>query len=167
MTITPLSASTAYKLSALARAGDRQSLYSFLNQTADTLLKTLVGLPYCLFSTASNTSAFTLTGAQIAGANDVTLSLTGALTSAQALTLPTPQQIVAAIPGAAVGQSYKLRIINQSSGAFAWTVTANGASTLTGGGSATIAQNTWRDYVVTLTSLTSVTFANCGTGAFS
>ena len=124
-------------------------------------------LPYAQYEVAANVTAFTATAAQVSGANHVSLALTGTLAAGQALTLPTAASIIAAVPNAYVGQTYTLRIINQSSANFAWTVTANTGSTLAGGGVATVAQNTWRDYLVTLTGPSTVTFTNLGTGTFS
>jgi hypothetical protein len=113
------------------------------------------------YNTETNTTNFTTTGAKVAGAQNVVLNLTGALGSGQrACTLPTAAQIVAAIPNAYVGQTYRLRIQNSSSGAFAWTVTTNTGLTLTG--TMTVAQNTYRDFLVTLTSLTAVAIQSLG-----
>lgn len=156
-----LSGPLANQLAAKAGRGDFKSVQT-LHQAS-----LMSALPYAQYGSAANITAFTATAAQVAGANHVTLSLTGALTAGQALTLPTAASIIAAIPNAYVGQTFALRIINQSSGAFAWTVTANTGSTLAGGGVSTIAQNTWRDFVVTLTGPSAVTFTNVGTGLFS
>lgn len=108
------------------------------------------------YNTAANTTAFTLTGAQIAGGTaTVDLTLTGTLGSGQALTLPTVAATLAALQTVAVGTSIRLRIINLSSGAFAWTVTTNaGSGTWTLTGTMTIAQNTAREFVLTVTSVT-------------
>lgn len=111
---------------------------------------------------AGNTPA-TLTGAQMAGANSVNVEMTAALAGAGTLNSATAAQIVAATPNAIVGQSYKLRIINTSSGNFAWTLTTATGITLTG--TMSIAQNTYRDFIVTLTSLTAVSIRNVGSGA--
>ena len=64
-----------------------------------------------------------------------------------------------------IGSTYRLRVINRSSGNFAWTMTTNTGWTLTG--TMTIAQNTWRDFVVTLTSLTAATLQAVGVGTDS
>lgn len=118
------------------------------------------------FSTATNTSAFTATTAQTSGAANVTLSLTGTLSAGAAITLPTAALLVAARSHPYVGETYRLRIINNSSGAFAWTVTAGTGDTVTG--TATVAQSTWREYMVSFTNVTSgseaVTFQNIGAG---
>jgi hypothetical protein len=106
---------------------------------------------------ATNTPA-TLTGAQMAGGADVTIDMTAALAGAGTLNSATAAQIVAAIPNAQPGFSYNLRIINNSSGAFAWTLTTAAGITLNG--TMTIAQASFRDFYVTLTSLTAVTIQN-------
>lgn len=117
------------------------------------------------FTAIATNTPCTLTGAQMAGANDVTVNLTAVLAGAGTLNSATAAQIVAAIPNAVVGQSYRLRIINSSSGAFAWTLTTAAGVTLTG--TMSIAQNTFRDFVVTLVSLTAVTVQQVGTGTTS
>ena len=117
-------------------------------------------IAYSQYAAASNTTAFTATGAQVAGANNCVLDCTGALGSGQALTLPTVAAFVAALPNAYVGQTTRLRIMNRSSGAFAWTVTTNTGWTLTG--TMTIAQNTYRDFQVTLTSLSAAVLQSLG-----
>ena len=110
-------------------------------------------------NTAVNTTAFTATVAQIAGNGEVILNLTGTLGAGAAITMPTAAQIFAAQP---VGRQWTLRILNNSSGAFAWTVTMGTGDSLTG--SAAVAQNTYADYVVTVTSPTTVTFVRVGSG---
>ena len=138
-----------------------QGALFFCNAAGTWLAPTLRdAIPEAQYAAASNTTNFTATGAQVAGAQDVTLECTGALGSGQALTLPTAAAIVAALPNAYVGKTYKLRIINRSAGAFAWTVTTNTGLTLTG--TMTIAQNTYRDFVVTLTSLSAIVFQSLG-----
>ncbi|MGR3910008.1 hypothetical protein Q3A80_23485 [Burkholderia sp. SR8] len=121
------------------------------------------------YNSATNTSGFTLAAAQIAGAAQNFLNLTGTLAAGANAQLPTAAALIAALPqvvqGAAVGLSFQLRIINSSSGAFAWTVTTNTGWTL--GGTMTIAQNTWRDFIVTITSSTTATLQAVGTGTQS
>lgn len=123
------------------------------------------GLPSTQYAAVAGDTPKTLTGAQAAGAADVVVNMTGALGGAGTLNTPTAAQIVAAIPGARVGMTYRMRIINSSSNAQSWTVTAGGGVTLTG--TMTIAQNTWRDFFVTLTSLTAVGIQAIGTGTQS
>jgi hypothetical protein len=119
------------------------------------------------YNTNSAVTSATLTAANITGgATEVTLNLTGTLTGASNATLPTVANLIAAIsPTAVAGQTYKLRIINSSSGNFAWTVVTNTGWTLTG--TMSVADNTWRDFYVTITSGTTATLQSVGTGTNS
>ncbi|HDR9243664.1 TPA: hypothetical protein QDB49_001211 [Burkholderia vietnamiensis] len=111
------------------------------------------------YNVAANTSGFTLSAAQVSGAAQNFLNLTGTLGAGANAQLPTVVQ------NAPIGLSFQLRVINSSSGAFAWTVTTNTGWTL--GGTMTIAQNTWRDFIVTITSATTATLQAVGTGTQS
>lgn len=117
-------------------------------------------LPVGQYNTNTATADATATAAQVAGAQNVVLNMTGALGAGKALTLPTAAEIVAAIPNAFVGMTYRLRVINTSSGNYAWTVTTATGLTLTG--TMTVAQNTARDFLVTLTSLTAIAIQSLG-----
>lgn len=122
------------------------------------------------YNTNTATSATTLTAAQMSGGADkVVLDLTGTLTAAANATTDTATNIIAAIPQGQryVGATYILRIINDSSGAYAWTVVAGSGVTLTG--TATIAQHTWREFLVTLTNISTpaVSLQGIGTGTNS
>ncbi|RQN37362.1 hypothetical protein [Paraburkholderia tropica] len=121
------------------------------------------------YNAATNTAAFTLTAQQIAGAAQNFLNLTGTLTAAANAQLPTVASLIAALPqvvqSAPTGISFQLRVINSSSGAFAWTLTTNTGWTL--GGTQSIAQNTWRDFIITITSATTATIQSVGTGTQS
>ena len=122
--------------------------------------------PNVAYNVDSTVGAHVLAAAKLTGAAvDVTLALTGALAGAANATTDTAANIIAAIPLAYVGQTYLLTIINESSGAFAWTVVAGTGVTVTG--TATIAQNTWRQFMVTVASATTVTLQNVGTGTYS
>lgn len=139
-----------------------------LGKAAGSELETQINtveLPDQQYATNTATADATATGAQVAGAEHCVLNLTGTLAAGHNLTTPTAAQIVAAIPNAVVGQTYRLRIINSSSGAFSWTVVAGTGVTLTG--TATVAQNTWREWIVTLTTLTAVAMQAVGTGTQS
>lgn len=114
------------------------------------------------YSAASDTIAFSLTAAQVAGAQDVVVNLTGTLGAGAAVTFPTATNLVAAIPGATVGQSYKLRLVHSGAGDYAWTATQNTGITLSG--TMTIAKGESRDFVVVLTSLTAVAITAAGSG---
>ena len=127
--------------------------------------------PNAVYNTNAATAATTLTAAELTGGfSKVVLALTGALAAAANATTDTAANIFAAIPQgqAYVGYSYVLRIINESSGAFAWTVVGGTGVTVTG--TATIAQDTWRDFLVTVTAVGSaptITLQNVGTGTYS
>jgi hypothetical protein len=115
------------------------------------------------YGTNTATSGTTLTAANVLNASEKTiLNLTGTLTGAANAQLPTVASLVANIPNAAAGKPYELRIMNSSSGAFTWTVTTNTGWTLSG--AMTIAQNTWRDFLITINSLTAATIQDLGGG---
>jgi hypothetical protein len=139
---------------------------SFDTDANFALLSTLLTPQY---NAVSGNTPLTLLAAKIAGAQEVTVNLTAALAGAGTVTTDTAANIIAAIPvtlnGSAVGVSFRLRIINSSSGAFAWTVAGGTGVTITG--TATIAQNTWREFIVTVTGAATVTLQSIGTGTFS
>lgn len=118
------------------------------------------------FKTNTATGDATLAAANISGgAANVDLALTGTLSGGANATLPLVTDVVATTPNLTVGNAYRLRICNQSAGAFTWTVVTNTGWTVTG--TMTIAQNTWREFVVTFTSLTAATLQNVAVGTFS
>jgi hypothetical protein len=118
------------------------------------------------YNTNTATSGTTLTGANISGGQiEVTLAMTGTMGGDANAQLPTVANLVAAIPNAVAGQVYKLRIINESSANHVWTITTNTGWTLNG--TMTIAQNTWRDFYVTLTTTSAAVLQSIGTGTFS
>ncbi|EMN5130226.1 hypothetical protein RVV79_003342 [Burkholderia contaminans] len=126
-------------------------------------------LQEAIYNTAANTTAFTASGTQVSGAAQVFFNLTGTLAAGQALTLPTVANLIASLPSVVqqnpVGLTWQLRVINSSGGAFAWTVTTNTGWTL--GGSMGVNQNTFRDFVVTITSATTASIQSVGTGTQS
>lgn len=114
----------------------------------------------------TNTSSTTAPAAKLVGGDaEVVLALTGTLTAGATLTTDTAANILAALPNYYIGQTYTLRIINESGGAFSWTVAGGTGVTVTG--TATIAQNTWREFQVTVTSNTAVALQSVGTGTNS
>jgi hypothetical protein len=118
------------------------------------------------FNTNSAASGTTLTAANISGGvASVDLAMTGAVGAGANAQLPTVASLVNGLHAPTIGTSYRLRIINEGNSSTVWTVTTNTGWTLTG--TMTIAQNTWREFVVTLTSLTTATIQNCATGTFS
>ena len=119
------------------------------------------------YNTNTATSGTTLTGANISGGIiEVTLAMTGTMSGDANAQLPTVANLVAAIPNAIAGMVYKLHILNESSANHTWTITTNTGWTLTGT-LFTIAQNTSRDFYVTLTTLSAATLQSIGTGSFS
>lgn len=122
-----------------------------------------------VYGTNPATSATTLAASSLTGAADqVFLNMTGTLAAGAVATTDTAANIIAAIPQAQryAGGTYKLRIINSSSGAFAWTIAGGSGVTVTG--TATIAQNTWREFLVTVgASVATVTLQSVGTGTNS
>ena len=124
--------------------------------------------PNAAYNTNTATSATTLTAAQLTGgAKDVVLAMTGTLAAGATGTTDTAANIIAAVPQAQryTGFTYKLRVVNESSGAFTWTVAGGTGVTVTG--TATVAQNTWREFIVKIASATTVTLQNVGTGTYS
>lgn len=109
----------------------------------------------------SATASTTLTAANLVGAYEVVLNMSGALAAGGNATLPTVAALVAALPGPVnAGQTYKLRICNNSSGAFAWTVLTNTGWTLSG--TMTIGQNKNRDFAIIFQSATAATLQSLG-----
>src|SRR5579859_3574915 len=99
----------------------------------------------------------TLTAAQFApsaGGYDATVELTGVQTGAFNITTPTAAQILAALGNPLPGQTFRVKVINQSTGAFTGTLVGGSGVTITG--TATIAQNTWREFIVSVVSATVV-----------
>ena len=108
------------------------------------------------YNTNSATTSATLTGANVSGgAVEVTLAMTGTMSGDSNATLPTVANLVAAIPDAVAGGSYKLRIVNESSANHVWTVLTN--TGWTPAGTMTVAQNASRNFYVTLNTLSTAT----------
>lgn len=118
-----------------------------------------------MLTTVSGNTPLTLTAASMIGAPDVTIILSAALAGAGAVTLPTVASMAALITNPSASTAYNLRIINTSSGNFAWTVTTNTGWTLNG--TMTIAQNTFRDFVVDFSSASAAALTTVGTGTYS
>ena len=109
-----------------------------------------------------------LTVAQIssAGFDDVYHRSTGGATPT--LTLPTVASMLALLPDVVVGSTWYVRIINNNSGTA--TIALPGGGGWTSSGTLTLATNTWRDFVISVTSLTGIgaaTITSVGTGADS
>jgi hypothetical protein len=121
--------------------------------------------PEAVYNTNAATAAATLTGANIVGAStEVVLGMTGTFSGAAAITLPTVAALLVAQPNFQTGASYILRIINIAAG-FTLTVTTNTGWTVNG--TATIASQSFRDFIVTVTSVANATatIQNIGSGS--
>lgn len=123
----------------------------------DTVL--LAGVTPAQFSTAA-LAAGTLAAGLITGAAMVVLQNTGATPGAQ--TVRTAAQLLVDFSQARVGMSYMLRIVNTGAGTL--TLTADGGGTVTITGTATVAQNVFRDYIVTFNTATTATIQSVGSG---
>lgn len=120
-----------------------------------------------VYNTITATTTATLAAGSIVGGwEGTTLGAVGTLANATGLTLPTVAATVAAIaPTVVPGQTQRLRVINKSSANFVITILTSTGWTLSG--SMTVAQNTWRDFIMTFTSLTAATLQEVGTGTDS
>jgi hypothetical protein len=107
--------------------------------------------------------AITLLAANLAGANNVSTDVTSTAAGGITATTDTAANIIAAMPNAFVGATYKLRIYN---GNATQTMTVAGGTGVTISGTATIAGVSYRDFVVSVTGLNTsaaVTLTNAGT----
>jgi hypothetical protein len=126
--------------------------------------------PAAAYNAAANTTGFTATQSQIMAAENTVLELTGTIGAGQALTLPTVATLISTLTPqqAVVGSTVILRIGRAANGAFNWTVTTNTGWTLNG--LMTIAQSTFRDFIITLTNVgatPTATVQSVGTGTWS
>lgn len=100
------------------------------------------------FTNATSVAAFTATTGQVVPAScggTQVLLLNGTLTAGAALTTPTATAIEAICPN--VPTSWIVKFVNNSSGAFAWTITGGTGVTVTG--TATVAQGNTRNFLLT------------------
>lgn len=117
-------------------------------------------VPDAKFTT--NTTTTTFTAGELTGAPFVTYANTQGTPGS--IATRTATQMFADDANARVGNSYMLRIVN-AQGTGTLTVTAGSGVTLNG--TATVATNTWRDFIVTYTSATALVMQNIATGTFS
>lgn len=113
-------------------------------------------------SVASSATTVTATAAGVSGG---ILNRTGSPAGGVTETTPTAAQIIAALPNTIPldgTYQFKFRYINNSLGQ---TVTWTGGSGVTVTGTATIATNAWREFLLTVDSPTAVTFTNLGGGS--
>lgn len=110
----------------------------------------------------TGTTATTFAAGQLTGAAFV--NYTNTQGTPGSLITRTASQMFADDPFARVGATYLLRITN-GQGTGTLTMTAGSGVTLTG--TATMAVNSWRDFVVTYTSASALVIQNIATGTFS
>lgn len=112
-------------------------------------------------ATNDNGTTQTLTAAMLSGGDEVFHTSTGGATPS--LTLPLATDFIAANPGLAIGQSMRVRIINNNSGVA--TIVTNTGWTLTG--TLTITNGLWREFVVTRTAAATLSGVSVGLGTTS
>ncbi len=156
---------TVSGLSIIPPLGFGTFLVTYNTSTTITILGLdMAGLnqqPTAQFNT--NTTTTTFAAGQLEGADYVVYTNTQGTPGS--IATRTAAQMIAGIPNAQVGYSYMLRVINgQGTGTI--TITAGDVNvTLTG--TMTVAANTWRDFVVTITAAGTLTIQNAGVGTFS
>lgn len=117
-------------------------------------------IPDVQWTTGTTTTTFT--AGQLTGANYVIYSNTQGTPGS--IATRTATQMIADFPAATSSFSYILRVVN-AQGTGTLTITAGSGVTLTG--TATVAINTWRDFIVTFNSSAALTIQNIATGTFS
>jgi hypothetical protein len=122
-------------------------------------------LQEAIYNADAATASKTLSGQEMSGAAQVFLAFTGTFGAGGALTLPTIANLIQALPAVVqanpVGITWQLRIINVNT-TQTLTVTTNTGWTL--GGTMTVASQTFRDFVVTITSATTASIQAVGSG---
>lgn len=119
-------------------------------------------LPFAKFTTMSVATG-TLAAGQASGAIITSLTSTGATPGNQLMR--TPALVLTDTPGLAVGQSYLLRITQTGAGTLTLATDSGAGFTMTG--TMTVAQNTTRDFIVTMNSGTTGTVQSVSVGSFS
>lgn len=127
----------------------------------DAYLQATDFLPQTQYTSISQASG-TIAPSAVLGACETVLATSGAT----ALTTPSANALYTAGLGAAptmIGFIYNLRIINTNAG----TLTLTAGTGVTINGTATIATNTWRDFIVTIAGPNVATWQAVGTGTTS
>lgn len=113
--------------------------------------------------TSNSVTAGTVSSATLASALGNYWLQTGATPGNQQL--PSAANLLAALENGKAGMSVNVRIINTGSGTL--TVTQDAGTTVTLVGSMTVAQNTFRDFVLNFPTATTATLTSVGTGTTS
>lgn len=116
-------------------------------------------LPNAKYTTSSVTTGSMAAGL-ITGARKTVWTQTGATPGAQLVR--TAAQLLADIPNGRVGMVTEFRICNTGAGTL--TVTTDAGTTVTITGTATIAQNFWSDFTLTINTATTATVQYVGSG---
>ncbi len=124
--------------------------------------KSTPSVPHLPAKFTTGTTATTFAAGQLTGAGFV--NYTNTQGTPGSLITRTATEMFGDDPYARVGGTYLLRITN-GQGTGTLTMTAGAGVTLTG--TATMAANTWRDFVVTYTSKTALVIQNIAVGTFS
>ena len=117
------------------------------------------GLPAAQYTTSSVTTGSIAAGV-ITGAGESFWLQTGATPGAQLVR--TAAQLLADTPNGHIGQVQRFRILNTGAGTL--TLTTDAGTTVTISGTATVAQNTWRDFMLTFNTATTATVQSVGAG---
>ena len=112
--------------------------------------------------TTLNATAGTLAAGKVSGARSVTMISSNATPGSQALR--TVAQMLTDIPNAKVGTTWRVRIAN--SGAGTLTLATDASTQWTMSGTMTVAQNTFRDFVFSITGATAGTVTSVGVGTY-
>lgn len=111
------------------------------------------------------TASKTLTPQEICGAAQMFLAFTGTFGAAGAITLPTVAALLAALPSVVqanpVGIIWQLRVLNDAT---SQTLTMTTDTGWTLNGTMTIANDTFRDFIITITSATTASLQAVGAG---
>lgn len=113
----------------------------------------------------SSSQTPTYAAANLTGGLITSMILTGSPSGGVTGTMDTTANIIAALPNAVAGMSYRLRVINHGLGQVVTLTAGDGSTTING--TATIATNTWRDFDVTLATASTLTLQSVGTGTES
>ena len=123
---------------------------------------TVAGTPQVAL-TALNATTGSLPQGAITGAGSVSMISSNATPGAQLVR--TAAQMLADMPGGAVGMSWEIRITNTGAGTL--TLTADSGATVTLTGTMTVPQNTTRTFVAKFNTATTATITAVGVGTYS
>lgn len=129
-----------------------------LNSTIQSIIAMI--FPPAKYSTASITGVAFAAG-QLTGAQFTVFINSNA--SPGTCTTRTATQMFGDFTNATATTSYLLRLVQTGAG----TMTLGAGTGVTLTGTMTIAQNTWRDFIVSFTSATTLTITSIGTGTYS